>query len=78
MHSLFELPFQHATRRRRPPGGCRRACIHLSRPTVWPARWPWRRRTAPRARLLDMDRLAQSFSRDEAGRGFGRPSAEAL
>jgi len=45
MRSLFELPFPHATRRRRPPGGCRRACIHLSRPAACRARWPcpWRR-----------------------------------
>jgi len=42
MRSLFELPFPHATRRRRPPGGCRRACTHRSRHAAYPARWPSR------------------------------------
>jgi len=70
MRSLFELPFPHATRRRRPPGGCRRACIHLSRPAVCRARWPCllrRPRAAAQLRARDADRRCRS-SRDEGSR----------
>jgi len=57
MRSLFELPFPHATRRRRPPGGCRRACTHRSRLAAYPARWPCRQRRA-RAAALSRARVA--------------------